>query len=250
MEGEGAQCPCSLGCLVSIGETSTPFCHGRPIPKDGEMAYGSKLRRFLVSLVARPAFLTLERAGVFLPDGSRIFLLFKNFLKFGRKSPTINAGGDNPFIAQANGKRLIQGFPVARMPLKAADKRICRMIIDPIAETAIEQFPADPKLDLRTLSERSSSSSNSPDHSSIRIALEMAGQEKPSIYPRELTQIPAYVDHLPVKRIKSAFSSLVTESLNLIMEKSPRAQGLRSENLKIIDAGFGTMASEFFSKAA
>ena len=124
------------------------------------------------------------------------------------------------------------------------------MIIDPKGEAATAQFPADAKPDSRPQYERSSSSSNSLEQFPITIAVESASQETLSIYPRELTQIPAYIDHLPAKKIKSAFSTLVTESLNLMMEKSPRSGGLRSENQKIIDAGFGTIASELFSKAA
>jgi hypothetical protein len=175
---------------------------------------------------------------------------FKNFLKFDRGSPTIKAGGDNPFIAQANGRRLIQGFPVARMPLVAADKRICLMIIDLNAETARGQFPADAKLDSRSEYERSYS--NPLEHPPAEIAVEASSQskEKHSIYPRELTKIPAYIDHLPAKKIEGAFGSLVTESLNFMMEKPPRAEASCSDNLKIIDGSFETLASEFFSKAA
>jgi hypothetical protein len=151
------------------------------------------------------------------------------------------------FIAQANGKRLIQGFPVARMPL-AADKRICLMTIRPRAETAAQQFLADATLNLRPPSERSFS--NSLEQFPVSTTVEPASPEKHSIYPRELTQIPAYIDHLPAKKIKNAFGSLLTESLHLVMEKSPRAQGLRSENRNVIDAGFGALSSEFLSEAA
>ncbi len=75
--------------------------------------------------------------------------------------------------------------------------------------------------------------------------------ENLSFYPRELTQTPTYVDRLPAKKIKGAFSSLITGSLKLtVLERTDRTEDVHPEHSKIIAPNFGSMAAELLQKAA